>query len=193
MLHRISFRAVHGIFGALCAATVACSNGSEGPTAPGPVPPDDVPGLPLPPAEPPPADDNPGPPQPIDNVIWGTYMLVRINDADPGQAVLLANPDGSAIGLYRFHERTTLGLTEDQDWTLALHFEDQGTAHDIEDEGRFKRSGQDLRELSFQSAIFGDLFEGRAQDGVAAIKYDIDGDGQPDTIFTFVRILGPGT
>lgn len=195
MLHRISFLAVQGLLGALCAASVACSGGSSGPTDPAdPVPPDDVPTIPvpLPPVEPPPTDD-PGPPVPTDNVIWGTYMLAQINDSKPGQTVSLANPDGSVIGLYRFEELTTLAMTEDQDWTLVLHYADNGTPLDLEDSGFFKRTGEFLHELAFQSHVYGDVFEGRARDGVAVIKYDFDGDGQPDTIFSFVRVLGPGT
>ncbi len=65
-------------------------------------------------------------------------------------------------------------------------------SHEIEDEGRFKRFGANLEELSFASEVFGDFFPGRAQNAVAAIHYDMDGDGQGDTYLVFVRILGPG-
>lgn len=61
-----------------------------------------------------------------------------------------------------------------------------------EDEGRFKRFGANLEELSFSSETYGDLFQGRAENAVAAIYYDIDGNGQGDTYLVFARILGPG-
>lgn len=189
-------RAAYGLAGALCAALLACSGASGGPTAPD-APPDDGPPAPLPaphpaPPEVEPPDHVPGPPQPIENVISGTYVLARINDSEPGQTVTLTNPDGTVIGLYRFHQNTTLGLTERQTWSLSVHFQDEAESHDLEDQGTFKRFGANLEELSFSSDTFGDLFPGRAQNAVAAIYYDIDGNGQGDTYLVFVRILGPG-
>jgi hypothetical protein len=113
-------RATHGLAGGLCAALVACSGASGGPTAPdgpgddGPTAPVPVPVPdPVPPDTDPPGDDIPGPTQPGDN-ITGTHVLTRVNDSQPGQLVTLTNPDGRVIGLYRFQEKTILGLTEQQ-------------------------------------------------------------------------------
>ena len=162
---------------------LACGGGGDA-TAPDPGPPDD---------DPPPVDDNPGPPVPTPtNNIAGAYALVLINDAGPGQMVTLANPDGNVIGLYRFSENTTLGLTEEQTWSLSLRFEDERNPHHIEDQGRFKRSGEDGKDLLFTSETYGDQFIGGAWEGMAVIKYDVDGDGEADTVFGFQRILGPG-
>lgn len=168
-----SRRLVRGLTGALCAALLACAGGDgpSGPTGPGPEP-----------------APEPGPPQPTDNVVAGAYVLVRINESAPGGMVTLANPDGSVIGLFRFHESSTLALTEQQTWSLALHFADDGDAHAIEDHGRFKRTGEDLSVLSFRSEVYGDVFLGRAVDGVAAITYDIDGDGEAETVLGFQRV-----
>jgi hypothetical protein len=172
-------RPAQALAGAFCLVLLACSGGKDA-TGPTPVPPVD---------EPP--GDNPGPPQPPSS-ITGAYLLVRINDSDPGQMVTLANPGGEVIGLYRFHENSVLGLTDDQTWTLSLKFEDERNGHQIEDEGRFRREGN---ELQFESTTFGDAFAGtaRVEAGVVGIQYDVDGDGQPDTVFVFTRILGPGS
>lgn len=166
-----SHRLVRGLTGALCAALLACAGGDgpDEPTGPGPAP-------------------EPGPPQPTDNVVAGTYVLVRINESAPGGMVTLANPDGSVIGLFRFHGSSTLALTEQQTWSLVLHFADDAEARVIEDRGRFKRTGEDLSVLSFRSEVYGDVFLGRAVDGVAAITYDIDGDGEAETVFGFQRV-----
>jgi hypothetical protein len=139
---------------------------------------------------PPPGDDIPGPTQPADN-ITGTYVLTRINDSQPGQMVTLANPDGRVIGLYRFQENTILGLTEQQTWTLSIHFADERGDHHIEDRGSFTRHGEGGIELAFGSESFGDAFHGAADDGFALIQYDMDGDGAADTFLMFGRILGP--
>jgi hypothetical protein len=173
-------RPAHALTGALSLVLLACSGGKDA-TGPNPGPPD--------PPEPP--RDNPEPPQPSPS-LTGAYVLVRINDSDPGQMVTLANPGGEVIGLYRFHENSVLGLTDDQTWTLSLKFEDERNDHQIQDEGRFRREGE---ELQFESTTFGDAFVGtaRVELGVVGIQYDLDGNGQPDTVFLFARILGPGS
>jgi hypothetical protein len=207
MLHRFPLhRAARGLASALCAALLACSGAGDGPTAPdgppddgptAPVPvpvPDPIPApFPVPPDTDPPGDEvpGPGPTQPGDN-ITGAYALIRINNAEPGQVVTLANPDGSVIGLYRFHENTFLGLTEQQTWTLSIHFADERGEHHTEDRGSFTRHGDGGIELAFESETFGDAFHGAAGDGFALIQYDMDGDGAADTFLVFARILGPG-
>jgi hypothetical protein len=170
----------HALTGALCLVLLACSGGKDA-TGPNPGPPD----------SPEPPRDNPEPPPPAPS-ITGAYVLVRINDSEPSQMVTLANPGGEVIGLYRFHENSVLGLTDDLTWTLSLKFEDERDSHQIEDEGRFSREGE---ELQFESTTFGDAFVGtaRPEAGVVGIQYDVDGDGQPDTVFVFTRILGPGS
>lgn len=201
MLRRFRFRrAAHGLAGAFCAALLACSGASGGPTAPD-GPPDDGPTAPVPdpapdpipvpvPPDTDPPGDTPDPTQPGN--VTGAYMLIRINDSEPGRVVTLANPDGSVIGLYRFHENTFLGLTAEQTWTLSIHFADERGEHHIEDKGSFTRHGQGGIELAFQSEIFGDAFHGVAADGYSLIQYDMDANGTADTFFIFGRLLGPG-
>jgi hypothetical protein len=46
-------------------------------------------------------------------------------------------------------------------------------------------------QLSFESATWGDAFEGAAAtDRSAAIKYDFDGDGRVETVFGFQQVTG---
>lgn len=158
-------RLAHALTGTVCLVLLACSGGKD---ASGPNPPTDEPGS-----------------------ITGAYVLARINDSEPGQMVTLANPDGTVIGLYRFHENSQLDLTDDLTWTLSIEFEEEGDSHLIEDEGQFTREAGD--DLEFNSAVFEDVFRGTAKEGVAAIRYDLDGDGESDTIFAFTRVLGPGS
>ena len=188
MVRAFPFRAsriAHGFAWAFCLASVACSGGGSGSTGPddptGPGPGD--------PHGPGPGDpQDPGPPQ-LPNDVIGSYALISINDGTPGQQVLLSNPDGSAIGLYRFNPGTRLNLRNTGDWALALRFEDNGNAQYIDDAGRFRIVGEALDELAFTSAVYGDAFEGRAREGLVAIKYDFDGDGQADTFFGFQKLV----
>jgi hypothetical protein len=154
-------RPVHALADAVCLVLLACSGGKD---STGPNPPDEE--------------------QPS---IAGSYVLARINDFQPGQMVTLANPNGHVIGLFRFSESSQLDLTDDESWTLSLRFEDQTRGHLIENEGDFTRGGAAGAELEFSSDTSEDEFPGTAKGGVAAIKYDTDGDGQPDTIFGFTR------
>ncbi len=170
----------------LSTVSVACSGGGNSPAEPGPPEP---PTMPVPPVEPGPGNE-PGPPV-FTNHIDGTYALRLVNDAGPGQTVTLADSAGNVIGLYRFLANTTLGVSVDQHWSLSLHYEDNGAARRLEDEGKFKRYGEDARDLVFESAIYGDQFYGVAIDGMAVIQYDFDGDGEAETVFGFDRILGP--
>ena len=59
----------------------------------------------------------------------------------------------------------------------------------FDDAGRFRIVGEALDELAFTSAVYGDAFEGRAREGLVAIKYDFDGDGQADTFFGFQKLV----
>ncbi len=159
----------HGIALALCALIAACGGGGDA-TAPEP-----------------PTDDIPGSPQPTTSIIAGTYALRTVNEAVSGQAVTLVNPDDEAIGTYRFDGRSTLRLTEEQTWSLALYFEDEANDHQIQDGGRFRRHGEDWEVLVLESEPYGDTVHGEARDGMAFILYDVDGDGRPETAFGFQR------
>jgi hypothetical protein len=162
-------RRPRGLALAACALLAACAGGKDttGPT--------------------PPADDNPGPPQ-ATNKIAGTYALRLVNAARPGEAVTLFNPDGQTIGTYRFDQRTTLELTEEQAWSLALYFGDETSGHQITDQGKFRRYGEDGRDLVLVSAVYGDNIYGEAYDGMAYLLYDLDGDARPETALAFERI-----
>jgi hypothetical protein len=156
-----------------------CSGGSRDvagpdlpePPAPGPQPPTQ---------EPPPPAPNPG--------VQGTYVLAQINQSQPGQLVTIANPDGLVIGLYRF-EATTMSMDALQTFAFSLSYTDDKSQFNIDDAGEFKQAGPITQEgalpLTFYSNVFGDQFTGVVLNGVVAIKYDFDGDGQLDTSFGF--------
>ena len=162
-------RRPRGLALAACALLAACAGGKD---ATGPTPP---------------ADDNPGPPQ-ATNKIAGTYALRLVNAAQPGEAVTLFNPDGQAFGTYRFDHRTTLELTEEQTWSLALYFGDEVSGHQVEDQGRFRRYGDEGRDLVLVSEVYGDNIYGEAYDGMAFMLYDVDGDARPESALAFERI-----
>ena len=137
-----------------------------------------------------PVPNDPTPPDqpPADN-LTGVYVLSQINDGTPGQLITIANPDGSVVGLYRF-SGGTLGMTGDGTWDLSLEYTDDKVDFELEDLGDFTQNGSDL---VFQSEVYGDQFPGSGRDGVVAIRYDFDGDGETDVVFGFVRILPPGS
>ena len=181
MTHRpttLRRRAAGALACALGLLLSACGGGNDA-TAPDPGPPthDPTPG----PQQPPP-DQNAG--------ITGQYVLTQINGSKPGQMVSVANPDGILIGLYRFDASTTLTLDPLQTFELQINYSDDKGAYGLGDQGEFKSPGevQGTLALTFTSAVYGDAFEGGATDGVVAIQYDFDGDGRPDTVFTFQRV-----
>jgi hypothetical protein len=165
----------------LALALAGCSGGSHGPTGPDlPEPP--APGPQPPTQEPPPA------PQPG---VQGTYVLAQINQSQPGQLVTIANPDGLVIGLYRF-EATTMSMDALQTFALSLSYTDDKAQFDLDDAGEFKQAGPVSQEgalpLRFYSDVYGDQFTGVVLNGIVAIKYDFDGDGELDTSFGFQRV-----
>lgn len=179
LLHRTA----HAITAALCVAALACGGGSDavGPNGPG----NPLPGNPGDPGTPQiPNNPNPGPP------VAGSYTLGLINSSNPGQMVLLSNPDGSAIGLYRFLEASTLILDPLGGYTLTLEFSDEKGSYTIQDKGQWKGGNQDQNgniNLSFKSDTFDDEFDGLAKNSKVEIRYDMDGDGSLDTLYGFVR------
>jgi hypothetical protein len=178
LLRRVS----HLLAGALCIALLACGGGGDA-TAPDPNPPQHDPAPdPNPPDQPPPPSEG----------IVGTYALVVVNDSKPGQMVLLSNPDGAAIGLYRFDASTTLSLTATQGYTLTMKLEDDKNSYLLEDQGDFKWTGTDngLLSLTFESGRDGRTYPGLGKPAGVVIKYDMDGDGAPDTVLGFERVGG---
>ena len=166
-------RAAAKVFAAALAVVLAgCSGGSGGATGPDPEPPVQEPEIPAP---------NSG--------VQGSYVLEQINGSEPGQLVTIANPDGRVVGLYRF-EATTLSLDPLQAFELRLRYTDDKTPSGIDDAGEFKQAGpisQGALPLTFSSAVYGDSFTGVMLEDIVAIKYDFDGDGQPETSFGFRR------
>jgi hypothetical protein len=174
---------------AIALALVGCSGGSRDATGPD---------LPEPPAgpqpqpqQPPPPTQDPGPvpaPQPG---VQGSYVLERINQSEPGQLVTIANPGGAVIGLYRF-EATAMSMDALQTFALSLSYTDDKTQFSLDDAGEFKQAGPISQEgalpLTFYSDTYGDQFTGVVLQGMVAIKYDFDGDGQLDTSFGFRRV-----
>jgi hypothetical protein len=141
------------------------------------------------PAEPDQGTNDPGTIDPT-LAITGSYVLEQINDSKPGQLVTLANPDGKVIALYRF-EATTLTLDVFRTFAFSLRYTDDQGQYGIDDQGDFEQAGpvsqQNALPLTFNSAVYGDSFTAVELGGIVAIKYDFDGDGQPDTSFGFRR------
>jgi len=186
-LHR---RVVYGLGCALALTLLGCSGGGGDATAP-----DDPPGqnpAPAPGPTPDPAPD-PQPQDPGQNTgIAGSYTLVQINSSKPGQLVTIANPDGVVIGLYRFDAATRLSLDALQTFDMNLQFTDDKSQFELRDAGEFKQAGSagGSLALTFTSTTYDDAFSAIATDGVVAINYDLDGDGQADTVFAFQRVGG---
>ena len=184
-------RAARGVTAALCLTLLACGGGGDalGPHAPGGDNPDKpgnpgTPGIPDPGTPQIPDNPNPAPP------VAGGYTLGLINQSTPGQNVLLANPDGNVIGLYRFLEVSSLVLDPLGDYTLTLLYVDDTHSYSIEDHGGWKGGNQapdGTIELSFKSQSFNDEFPGITRNGRLEIQYDVDGDGNIDTLFGFER------
>ncbi len=190
-LHR---RVVYGLTCALALTLLACSGGGGDATAPDDDPPGQEPGPapgPMPDPGPAPGPQQPGPQDPGPSTgIAGTYALVQINNSQPGQLVTIANPDGIVIGLYRFNTASRLTLDALQTFALDLQYTDDKSQFELSDEGEFKQAGSagGSLALTFTSATWDDAFSAIATDGVVAINYDLDGDGQADTMFAFQRV-----
>jgi hypothetical protein len=189
MVRRVSIL----VSAALCLALLACGGGGD---ALGPDGHHPDPGTPQEPGNPGnPGTPDPGTPQIPDNPnpappVAGGYTLGLINEANPGQIVLLSNPDGSVIGLYRFVAASTLILDPLGGYTLTLTYSDEQGSYTLEDKGQWKGGNQDQDgniHLSFKSDSWGDEFEGLAKNSKVEIRYDMDGDGAIDTLYGFVR------
>jgi hypothetical protein len=182
-------RAAHGVTTALCLTLLACGGGGDAlaPHGPGADNPDEpgspgTPGIPDPGTPQIPDNPNPAPP------VAGGYTLGLINQSTPGQNVMLANPNGGVIGLYRFLEVSSLVLDPLGSYTLTLLYVDDTHSYSLEDKGGWKgNTGPDGIELSFKSETFGDAFPGLARNGRLEIQYDVDGDENIDTLFGFER------
>jgi len=165
---------------ALGLALAACSGGSGGATAPDPNPPPQDPG--------PTPNPTPGPVAGVQ----GNYVLEQINSSQPGQLVTLANPDGKVIGLYRFDASSALEMDGLQAFKLQLRYTDDKAEYGLPDEGEFKQQGPVSQDgalpLTFSSTVYGDSFTGVVLGDIVAVKYDFDGDGQPDVSFGFRRV-----
>jgi hypothetical protein len=161
--------------------TLAACSGSDrhDPTGPDPEP--------IPDPAPTPAPE----PTPIpQGGIQGSYALERINQSEPGQLVTIANPDGTVVGLYRFHA-STIDLDALQTFTLDLNYTDDKSQYKLMDEGEFKQAGPIVNgglPLTFYSDTYGDRFAAVATQGFVLIHYDFDGDGELETEFGFRRV-----
>jgi hypothetical protein len=166
---------------ALALAMTACAGNGGDATAPDP--------------DPTPHEPGPGPhdPEPVpgpDAGVQGHYVLTQINNSQPGQLVTIANPDGTVIGLYRFDAATTLDMDALQTFDLRISYTDDKAQYQLPDEGEFKQAGPESEgalPLTFRSATYGDAFTGVVLQDIVAIKYDLDGDGEPETSFGFQR------
>jgi hypothetical protein len=170
------------VFGfALGLVLAACSGKGGDTTAPDPDPA---------PHEPGPAPHDPEPLPGPDAGVQGHYVLAQINNSQPGQLVTIANPDGTVIGLYRFDATTALDMDALQTFDLRLRYTDDKAQYELPDEGEFKQASpvsEGALPLTFTSATYDDAFTGVALQDIVAIKYDFDGDGEPETSFGFQR------
>jgi hypothetical protein len=174
-------RAVIAFGFALGLVLTACSGKGGDTTAPDPDPA---------PHEPGPAPHDPDPVPGPNAGVQGHYVLAQINNSQPGQLVTIANPDGTVIGLYRFDAATTLDMDALQTFDLRLRYTDDKAQYELPDEGEFKQAGpvsEGALPLTFTSATYDDAFTGVALQGIVAIKYDFDGDGELETSFGFQR------
>jgi hypothetical protein len=170
------------VFGfALGLVLAACSGKGGDATAPEPDPA---------PHEPGPAPHDPGPVPSPDAGVQGHYVLAQINNSQPGQLVTIANPDGTVVGLYRFDAATTLDMDALQTFDIRFRYTDDKAQYELPDEGEFKQAGpvsEGALPLTFTSVTYGDAFTGVVLQDIVAIKYDFDGDGEPETSFGFQR------
>jgi hypothetical protein len=108
----------------------------------------------------------------------GRYALGAINDSRPGQMVLLSNPGGGAIGLYRFDGSSDLAITDQHTYRLQLRFADEKGSYEYDDRGTVtgtvdQEDGGFI--LTFESDTYGDSFGGRwTEDGTTTMQYDVD-------------------
>ena len=189
MVRRLSlllYRAVLGLTTALSLALVGCGGGSDA-TAPDPGQHDPAP---HPDPQPDPQPQPQPQPQP-DAGVPGTYGLVLVNGSKPGQMVLLSNPDGAAIGLYRFDAATSLTLSADHTYELTMRLADDKNTYLLHDTGNYEvtPNGEKLS-LTFISQGDGGTYPGVSSGNGAVVDYDIDGDGTPETFLGFARIGG---
>ena len=120
----------------------------------------------------------------------GSYTLGAVNNSPPGRTILLSNPGGGAIGLYRFEWNSNLQITDQRTYQLTLRFADEKDAYEYDDEGSVTGTVDEDGGLilTFESDTYGDSFAGRYTDGTTTMQYDVDGDGEPDTSFGFARV-----
>jgi hypothetical protein len=106
--------------------------------------------------------------------------------------VTLSNPGGVVIGIYRFDAASELTLDALQTFEMTVSYSDEKDQYGVQDAGEFKPAGesQGAVVLSFTSAVYGDQFTAAAIGDFIAIKYDLDGDGQLDTVLGFQRVGG---
>jgi len=180
-------RAALALTTALSLALVACGGGSDA-TAPDPNP---NPGQHEPTPQPQPQPQPEPQPQP-DAGLPGSYGLILINnESKPGQLALLSDPDGTVIGLYRFDGSSSLTLNADHSYQLTMRLTDDKNTYLLLDEGHYQATPDgDRLSLTFMSAKTGGIYPGAGNAQGVAIKYDIGGDGIPDTVLGFVRIGG---
>jgi hypothetical protein len=200
MAHRVNSLSRPVSYALACAlGLLACGGGGGGDaTAPEPAPPTQEPPAQQPPPQqpppqqPPPTQPPPTQPPPTQPGVVGSYVLVQINNSQPGQMVTLSNPDGNVIGIYRFDASSVLSLDALQTFELQLDFSDEKGQYGIHDQGEFKLAGQaeNVLAFTFTSADYNDEFSAIYTDNVVAIKYDTDADGQADTMFAFQRVGG---
>ncbi len=107
----------------------------------------------------------------------GTYELVGINNAPVPAVVQMegCTPSRFLAG------SLTLG---DGGWSFDIMAEDETGTNSLRDEGEFQREGN---ELSFDSARYGDRFEGELEDGLVVLYYDFCSNGEHDIDFVFER------
>jgi hypothetical protein len=108
----------------------------------------------------------------------GTYRLAGINDdAAPALAQMEnCTPSRFAAG--------SMGMDPDGTWQMAINWDDETGNHVLRDHGRYQRAQDDL---SFDSAEYGDGFEGAVDGELVLLHYDFCSNSQADVDLAFAK------
>jgi hypothetical protein len=108
----------------------------------------------------------------------GTYQLVTTNgDRVPAiEEVEHCSPTRFKDGF--------LTLTSDGRWQFSVEADDETGSHVMQDHGQYQQDGADL---SLDSGLYGDSFDGEIDGGQVVLHYDFCANGVADTDLGFEK------
>ena len=112
------------------------------------------------------------------NGLTGTYTLARI-----GLVSLPAYLTIESCMPTRFTDGS-LKINDDGTWAIAVAVQNDDGDTKLDDDGDYEQEGT---ALWFDSATFGDSFQGTVEDGVIKMDYDFCSNGQSDIQLVFGR------